>query len=82
MYHDFRLYIGIGISLYGFAYFIIHEIIIHQRFKLWSRLDNRYVKAIRRAHKIHHKYLGKEDGENFGMLIVPLKYWKNPNSTN
>ena len=82
MYHDLRLYIGIGISLYGFAYFIIHEIIIHQRFKLWSRLDNRYVKAIRRAHKIHHKYLGKEDGENFGMLIVPLKYWKNPNSTN
>jgi beta-carotene 3-hydroxylase len=82
MFHDFRLYIGIGISLYGFAYFIIHEIIIHQRFKLWSRLDNRYVKAIRRAHKIHHKYLGKEDGENFGMLIVPLKYWKNPNSTN
>ena len=82
MYHDFRLYIGIGISLYGFAYFIIHEIIIHQRFKLWSRLDNRYVKAIRRAHKIHHKYLGKEDGENFGMLIVPLKYLKNPNSTN
>ena len=82
MYNDFRLYIGIGISLYGFAYFIIHEIIIHQRFKLWSRLDNRYVKTIRRAHKIHHKYLGKEDGENFGMLIVPLKYWKNPNSTN
>ncbi len=82
MYQDFRLYIGIGISLYGFAYFIIHEIIIHQRFKIWSRLDNRYVKAIRRAHKIHHKYLGKEDGENFGMLIVPLKYWKNPNSTN
>jgi len=82
MYHDFRLYIGIGISLYGFAYFIIHEIIIHQRFKLWSRLDNRYVKAIRRAHKIHHKYLGKEDGENFGMLIVHFKYWKNPNSTN
>jgi len=82
MYHDFRLYIGIGISLYGFAYFIIHEIIIHQRFKIWSRLDNRYVKAIRRAHKIHHKYLGKEDGENFGMLIVPLKYWRNPNSTN
>jgi beta-carotene 3-hydroxylase len=82
MYNDFRLYIGIGISLYGFAYFIIHEIIIHQRFKLWSRLDNRYIKAIRRAHKIHHKYLGKEHGENFGMLIVPLKYWKNPNSTN
>ncbi|MCF8429842.1 MAG: sterol desaturase family protein [Bacteroidia bacterium] len=82
VYNDFRLYIGIGISLYGFAYFIIHEIIIHQRFKLWSRMDNRYVKAIRRAHKIHHKYLGKEDGENFGMLIVPLKYWKNPNSTN
>jgi beta-carotene 3-hydroxylase len=82
MYHDFRFYIGIGISLYGLAYFIVHEIIIHQRFKYFTHSNNRYIKAIRRAHKIHHKHLQKEQGENFGMLIVPLKYWKNPNSSN
>jgi beta-carotene 3-hydroxylase len=32
--------------------------------------------AIRKAHKVHHKHLGKEDGECFGMLIVPLKYYQ------
>jgi beta-carotene 3-hydroxylase len=32
--------------------------------------------ALRKAHKIHHKHLGKEEGECFGMLIVPPKYYK------
>lgn len=81
MNQDFRLFIGIGISLYGLCYFLVHDIIIHQRFKIWTHWNNRYVRAIRRAHKMHHKHLGKEQGENFGMLIVPLKYWKDPNTT-
>lgn len=78
---DFRLYIGIGISLYGLGYFIVHDIIIHQRFKIWTHWNNRYIRAIRRAHKMHHKHIKKEDGENFGMLIVPFKYWKDPNTS-
>jgi beta-carotene 3-hydroxylase len=76
MYNDFRLFIGIGIALYGLCYFLVHDIIIHQRFKIWRKWDNKYVLGIRRAHKIHHKYLGKEDGENFGMLIVPMRYFR------
>ena len=32
--------------------------------------------AIRKAHKVHHKHLGKEHGECFGMLLVPFKYYK------
>jgi beta-carotene 3-hydroxylase len=67
--------IGAGIAMYGFAYFIVHEIIIHQRFKLFTKSNNRYIKAIRWAHKMHHKHLGKFDGESFGMLIVATKYW-------
>lgn len=67
--------IGAGIALYGFAYFLVHEIIIHQRFKLFTRSNNRYVKAIRWAHKMHHKHLEKEEGESFGMLLVAKKYW-------
>lgn len=67
--------IGAGIALYGFAYFLVHEIIIHQRFKLFSKSNNRYIKAIRWAHKMHHKHLGKEEGESFGMLLVAKKYW-------
>lgn len=66
--------IGSGITLYGVAYFLIHEIIIHQRFKIFTRSNNRYIKAIRWAHKMHHRHLNKEDGESFGMLFVAKKY--------
>ena len=69
------LYIGLGITVYGFAYFWVHDVFIHQRFKLFRNADNFYFRAIRRAHKMHHKHLGKEDGECFGMLWVPLKYF-------
>jgi beta-carotene 3-hydroxylase len=68
--------IGFGIAMYGFAYFLVHEIIIHQRFKLFSRSNNRYIKVIRWAHKMHHKHLGKEEGESFGMLWVAREYWE------
>jgi beta-carotene 3-hydroxylase len=68
------LWIGLGITMYGLTYFLVHDIFIHQRFKLFRNTDNRYFRAIRRAHKVHHKHLTKEDGECFGMLVVPLKY--------
>jgi beta-carotene 3-hydroxylase len=67
--------IGFGIATYGFAYFLVHDIIIHQRFKLFSRSDNSYVRAIRWAHKMHHKHLDKHEGESFGMLLVAKRYW-------
>lgn len=67
--------IGFGIMAYGFAYFLVHDVIIHQRFKWFTRSNNTYVRAIRWAHKMHHKRLGKEDGESFGMLYVHKIYW-------
>ncbi|MEK9788575.1 MAG: beta-carotene hydroxylase [Flavobacteriaceae bacterium] len=68
--------IGLGILAYGIAYFVVHDIFIHQRFKWLRNIDNAYARGVRRAHKIHHKHLGKEKGENFGMLVVPKKYFK------
>jgi len=69
-------WIGLGITLYGFTYFFVHDIFIHQRFRFLRKIENRYFKAIRRAHKMHHKHLGKEKGECFGMLWVPIKYFR------
>ncbi len=68
--------IGFGIAMYGFAYFLVHDVIIHQRFKWFTRSSNVYVRTIRWAHKMHHKHMGKEDGESFGMLYVAKKYWE------
>jgi beta-carotene 3-hydroxylase len=53
----------------------VHDIIIHQRFKVLRNWNNKYILGIRRAHKIHHKHFNKEHGENFGMLIVPFRYF-------
>ncbi|ASE61876.1 beta-carotene hydroxylase [Chryseobacterium indologenes] len=69
-------YVGLGISLYGMAYFFVHDIFIHQRTKILTKTTNPYFLAIRRAHKQHHKHLGKEEGECFGFLWVPVKYFK------
>ena len=68
--------IGFGILGYGITYFMVHDIFIHQRFKLFRNANNWYARGVRRAHKIHHKHLGKEDSECFGMLFVPFKYFK------
>jgi beta-carotene 3-hydroxylase len=66
--------IGFGIAMYGLAYFLVHDVIIHQRFKWFSRSNNVYVRTIRWAHKMHHKHLDKQEGESFGMLFVAKKY--------
>jgi beta-carotene 3-hydroxylase len=71
--------IGIGIAAYGACYFLVHDIFIHQRFKLFRNSNNRYLRAVRRAHKMHHKHLGKFHGESFGMLFFPIKYWMESN---
>lgn len=73
---DWKLYAGLGIALYGAVYFLVHEVFIHRRFSWFKHTDNAYLRAIRKAHKVHHKHLDKEDGECFGMLIVPWKYYR------
>lgn len=71
----FSIGFGFGIALYGLVYFLVHDVLIHRRFKWFDKTNNAYFRAIRKAHKIHHKKMGKEDGECFGMLIVPRKYF-------
>jgi beta-carotene 3-hydroxylase len=73
---DFRFWIGTGIAVYGICYFLVHDVLIHRRFKWFDKTTNIYFRAIRKAHKVHHKHLGKEEGECFGMLIVPARYFR------
>jgi len=74
--HSWAVAIGYGIAAYGVIYFLVHEIFIHQRLRWFKHSDNTYLRAIRKAHKVHHKHLQKEDGECFGMLVVPFKYYR------
>ena len=67
---------ALGIFTYGMSYFIVHDIFIHQRFKILRTTNSKYAKGLRRAHKIHHKSIHKGGGECFGMLWVPIKYFR------
>ena len=68
------IFIGIGISLYGLTYFLIHDVYIHKRFKWFRHLDSSYSRAILRAHGAHHAKTTKEGCEEFGLLVVGKKY--------
>lgn len=68
--------IGFGIMAYGICYFLVHDVLIHQRFKWFKNVHNPYFTALRKAHKVHHKNQNKEEGKCFGMLIVPRKYYR------
>lgn len=74
--YTFLISIGLGILLYGLAYFLIHDVLIHQRFKWFKKTNNWYFQALRKAHKVHHKNMGKEESQCFGLLFVPFKYYK------
>lgn len=70
------LFVGIGISIYGLIYFLIHDVYIHQRFKWFRQLDSTYSRGILRAHGAHHAKQTKEEGESFGLLVVDAKYFR------
>jgi len=73
---NYLLFIGLGILAYGICYFVVHDVIIHRRFNWFGNIQWKYIQALRKGHKVHHKNMGKEDGECFGMLYVPWKYFE------
>ena len=72
------VYIGAGITLYGFTYFMVHDVIIHQRLKIpfLRKNHNPYTRAIIRAHLAHHRPKNRNDFQNYGLLIFPSRFFK------
>jgi beta-carotene 3-hydroxylase len=67
---------GLGITLYGFTYFSIHEVLVHKRLSWFKNPKHWYLRALKKAHTLHHRHLSAYPGENFGLLIVPFHYYK------
>ncbi len=69
---------GIGISLYGSTYFVIHDIVIHQRLKIpfLMNIKNQYIQSIIRAHLAHHRGKNIKDFDNYGLLIFQRRFLK------
>lgn len=65
-------WLGIGIAMYGMTYFLLHDVLVHQRLPILDKIDNWYFRAIVRAHNDHH--IGRK---NYGfILFIPWKYFR------
>jgi beta-carotene 3-hydroxylase len=73
---DWRFFAGIGIALYGVAYFLVHDVFVHQRVKWLKRTNQPYFRAMRMTHHLHHAVHSKQGAEAFGFLFVLPKFYK------
>ena len=62
------LWVGIGIALYGLAYFVFHDVIVHRRIRTGYRPKGGYMRRIVQAHWIHHSVRTREGAVSFGFL--------------
>ena len=63
--------VGLGIALYGFFYFITHDLFTHRRF-LPFKSQNGILLTIRAAHQKHHQSIEKP----FGLFVFDYKKFK------
>jgi beta-carotene 3-hydroxylase len=62
--------IGVGITAYGVAYLVVHDVVIHRRLP-WPTIPDGVGRRLRAAHNVHHLY----SGPPFGFLapVVPRR---------
>lgn len=67
-------WIGLGITLYGLCYFILHDILIHRRLKFGGWPKKGYLRWMIKAHQAHHKSIEKDGSESFGLFWFDEKF--------
>lgn len=72
--YDIKFAIGIGIMLYGVAYFLVHDVFFHRRIKLKYKPKSKYMKRVLHAHTIHHQKSTAYDGVCFGFVLASKKF--------
>ena len=73
---DYRFWLGTGITVYGFSYFILHDVLIHRRLRFLKKPKSSFFDAISKAHRDHHKTRERDGSVSFGLLLVPKKYYR------
>jgi beta-carotene 3-hydroxylase len=71
---NYLFFIGLGITAYGFSYFMIHDVLIHQRFK-WFRTQKQTL-LVYESPQRYNKHLGKEHGVWWYVVLYLFKYYK------
>lgn len=64
-------WIGLGMTIYGLLYFIVHDGLVHQRWPFRYIPRAGYLKRLVQAHRLHHAVDEREGGVSFGFLYAP-----------
>ena len=64
-------WVGIGMTIYGFLYFVVHDGLVHQRWPFRLIPKNPYLKRLVQAHRLHHAVEGRHGCVSFGFLYAP-----------
>jgi beta-carotene 3-hydroxylase len=72
----FAFPVGLGIAIYGFVYFIAHDLFTHRRFIPFGS-KNKVLLIIRAAHQRHHQSSEKSGLEPFGLFLFNYgEFWR------
>jgi beta-carotene 3-hydroxylase len=70
-YEHWVLWVGVGMTVYGFLYFFVHDGLVHNRWP-WRILPHgAYMTRLLQAHRMHHAVHGKDGCVSFGFLVAP-----------
>lgn len=67
--------VGLGITLYGLIYFVLHDIFVHRRIANKKAFQKGYFSAVQRAHWAHHRTFERDGSVSFGLLSFPVRFW-------
>ena len=63
-------WVGLGMALYGFLYFVVHDGLVHGRWPFRHTPKRGYLKRLVQAHRLHHAVRTRESAVSFGFLYA------------
>ena len=71
---SWMLPVGLGMTGYGFIYFLFHDVVVHRRVRVRGVPQWRYLRRIIKAHLVHHRTHGRDGARSFGFLYAPREF--------
>lgn len=69
-YEHWVCWVGVGMTIYGFLYFVVHDGLVHNRWPFRIVPKSGYLKRLVQAHRIHHAIRTKEGCVSYGFLYA------------
>ena len=71
--YSYCLYIGLGFTIYGLLYTLVHDGLVHQRIPISLKPKSGYLYRLIIAHRLHHHITKRDGAVSFGFLYAPAE---------